>query len=58
MSSYTENAPVQQTIAKHLEQQLGWKSVYAYNNENFWPGSLRGRASDRENHKLANGDII
>lgn len=45
---YTEDTLVQQTTADYLEQQLGWRSVYAHNNENFWPGSLLGRASDRE----------
>ena len=58
MSSYTEDALVQQTTADYLEQQLGWESVYAYNNEDFGSGSLLGRASDREKHKLTTGDII
>ena len=48
MSHYTEDTLVQQTTANYLEQQLGWDSVYAYNNENFGPDSLLGRASDRE----------
>ena len=30
---YTEDSLVQQTTAEYLEQQLGWESVYAYNNE-------------------------
>ena len=47
-SSYTEDTLVQQTTAEYLEQQLGWESVYAYNNEDFGPDSLLGRASDRE----------
>ena len=46
--SYTEDNLVQQTTAEYLEQQLGWESVYAYNNEDFGPDSLLGRASDRE----------
>lgn len=46
--SYTEDALVQQTTADYLEQQLGWRSVYAYNNEDFGPHSVLGRASDRE----------
>jgi type I restriction enzyme, R subunit len=46
--SYTEDTLVQQTTADYLEQQLGWKSVYAYNNEDYGPDSLLGRASDRE----------
>jgi len=45
---YTEDALVQQTTAEYLEQELGWESVYAYNNEDFGPDSLLGRESDRE----------
>ena len=45
---YTEDTLVQKTTAEYLEQQLGWESVYAYNNEDFGPDSLLGRASDRE----------
>ena len=48
MSPYTEDTLVQQTTAEYLEQELGWESVYAYNNEDFGPDSLLGRASDRE----------
>jgi type I restriction enzyme R subunit len=35
-------------MAEYLEQQLGWESIYAHNNEDFGPDSLLGRASDRE----------
>ena len=45
---YTEDILVQQTTADYLEKQLGWESVYAYNNEDFGPNSLLERASDRE----------
>jgi type I restriction enzyme R subunit len=45
---YTEDTLVQQTTAVYLQQQLGWESVYAYNNEDFGPDSLLGRTSDRE----------
>ncbi|MFZ2358085.1 MAG: type I restriction endonuclease subunit R [Anaerolineae bacterium] len=45
---FTEDTLVQQTTADYLEQQLGWRSVYAYNREDFGPDSLLGRASDRE----------
>jgi hypothetical protein len=31
-----------------LAQQLGWASVYAYNNETFGPGGMLGWSSDRE----------
>lgn len=47
-SNYTEDTLVQQTTADYLEQQLGWKSYYAYNNEDFGPDSLLGRTSRRE----------
>lgn len=47
-ASYTEDTLVQQTTAEYLEHQLGWDSVYAYNNEDFGPKSLLGRSSDRE----------
>ena len=39
-STYTEDTLVQQITADYLQQQLGWESVYAYNNEDFGPGSL------------------
>ena len=45
---YTEDTLVQQTTAEYLEKQMGWESVYAYNNEDFGPGSLLGRESERE----------
>ena len=45
---FTEDTIVQQTTADYLEQQLGWESVYAYNNEDLGSDSLLGRASDRE----------
>ncbi|MBN1830401.1 MAG: type I restriction endonuclease subunit R [Deltaproteobacteria bacterium] len=48
MTPYTEDTLVQQTTAEYMEQKLGWQSVYAYNNEDFGPNSLLGRASDRE----------
>ncbi len=47
-SGYTEDTLVQQTTAEYLEQQLGWESVYAYNNEDFGPDSLLGRDTDRD----------
>lgn len=47
-ASYTEDTLVQQTTADYLEQQLGWQSIYAYNNEDFGPNGLLGRSSDKE----------
>ena len=46
--NFTEDTLVQQTTADYLERQLGWQSAYTYNNEDFGPDSLLGRASDRE----------
>jgi len=43
---YTEDTLVQQPTVACLEQ-LGWESVYAY-DEDFGPNSLLGRTSDRE----------
>ena len=48
MTRYTEDTLVQQTTAEYLERELGWESVYAYNNEDFGPDSLLGRKDDRE----------
>jgi type I restriction enzyme R subunit len=48
MKDYTEDTLVQQTTAEYLEKELGWQSVHAYNEEDFGPDSLLGRASDRE----------
>lgn len=45
---YTEDDLVQQVTADYLEQELGWESVFAYNNEDFGPDSLLGPDSDRE----------
>ncbi|WP_419613612.1 type I restriction endonuclease [Thiolapillus sp.] len=45
---YTEDTLAQQTTAEYMEKELGWESVYAYNNETFGPDGTLGRASDRE----------
>ncbi len=47
MNAYTEDTLVQQTTADHMEQQLSWESVYAYNNESFGSSSLLGRNTAR-----------
>ena len=44
-SNYTEGARVQQATVDCLGQRLGWKSMYAYNNEDFGPDSLLGRGT-------------
>ena len=43
MTRYSEDTLVQQTTAEYFQRQLGWESVYAYNNEDFGPDSLLGR---------------
>ena len=44
----SEDRLVQATFASHLEDKLGWKSAYAWNEETFGPGSTLGRASTSE----------
>ena len=44
----SEDRLVQRTFADHLRDQLGWESVYAYNEETFGPGGTLGRASERD----------
>ena len=39
-SEYIEDTLIQQTTIEYLEQQFGWESIYAYNKEDFGPGSL------------------
>ncbi len=48
MTYYNEDSLVQQTTVDYLQDQLGWKAVYAYNQETFGPAGLLGRQSDRE----------
>jgi len=43
-----EDRLVQQTFAEHLEKELGWGSVYAYNAETFGPQGTLGRMSERD----------
>jgi type I restriction enzyme R subunit len=48
MTYLNEDTLVQQTTANYLHDQLGWDSIYAYNQETFGPDGLLGRNSDRE----------
>lgn len=43
-----EDRLVQATFAEHLEKELGWDSVYAWNQETFGPDGTLGRASVRD----------
>ena len=45
---YSEEVLIQEATAELLAKQLGWQSVLAYNEEDFGPESLLGRASDAE----------
>jgi type I restriction enzyme R subunit len=44
----SEDRLVQATFAEHLEQVLGWDSVYAWNQETFGPTGTLGRTSERD----------
>ena len=44
----SEDRLVQKTFADHLENSLGWDSIYAYNTEIFGPSGTLGRASERD----------
>ena len=44
----SEDRLVQATFADHLEQVLGWDSIYAWNQETFGPNGTLGRADTRE----------
>lgn len=48
ISPNSEDRLVQATFADHLEQKLGWESVYAWKNESFGTDGLLGRESKRE----------
>jgi type I restriction enzyme R subunit len=43
-----EDQLVQKTFAENLRDKLGWKSVYAWNQETFGPDGTLGRADTRE----------
>ena len=44
----SEDRLVQKTFADHLENELGWESVYAWNDETFGPDGTLGRTDTRE----------
>lgn len=48
MSVYNEDTLVQQTMADYLRDELGWRSILAYNTETYGGGSLLGRADNKE----------
>ncbi|XSG83890.1 MAG: type I restriction endonuclease subunit R [Methylohalobius sp. ZOD2] len=44
----SEDRLVQKTFADHLQQVLGWESVYAWNEESFGPEGTLGRKETKE----------
>ncbi|MEZ6154059.1 MAG: type I restriction endonuclease subunit R [Pirellulaceae bacterium] len=44
----TEDRLVQATFAEHLERELGWETVYAWNYETFGTNGTLGRSDARE----------
>lgn len=44
----SEDRLVQKTFADHLQNKLGWDSVYAWNEETFGPNGTLGRTSERD----------
>ena len=44
----SEDRLVQATFAEHLEQVLGWDSIYAWNQETLGPDGTLGRADTKE----------
>jgi type I restriction enzyme R subunit len=44
----SEDRLVQQTFATHLEHNLGWDSIYAWNQETFGASGTLGRSNERE----------
>lgn len=45
---YSEDNNIQEPAARLLEENLGWRSVYAFNTETFGPDSLLGRKNPSE----------
>lgn len=43
-----EDRLVQATVAKHLEEELGWENIYAWNQETFGPDGTLGRKDTTE----------
>jgi type I restriction enzyme, R subunit len=54
---YTEDTLVQQTTAEYLQQELGWESVYAYNNEVFLSNPHSGPLPGGEGEYLPEGKV-
>jgi len=44
----SEDRLVQKTFAEHLQDVLGWESIFAHNDETFGPTGTLGRTSERD----------
>ena len=44
----SEDRLVQKSFVEHLERELGWEGVYAWNRETFGPDGTLGRADTKE----------
>lgn len=47
-AEYSEDILVQQTAADYFEQELGWDTILAYNDETYGPGSTLGRSDQTQ----------
>ena len=43
-SAYSEDQMIQAGTADFFEEHLGWRSIYAFDREDFGPDSLLGRS--------------
>lgn len=44
----SEDRLVQETFATHLQEKLGWETLFAWNTESFGPDGTLGRANETE----------
>jgi type I restriction enzyme, R subunit len=45
---FSEDRLVQKTVADYFQKQLGWESIFAYNDEVLGEAGTLGRSSERE----------
>lgn len=47
-AEYSEDVLVQQTASNYFQRELGWRTVYAYNDETYGPTGTLGRIDQSE----------
>jgi type I restriction enzyme R subunit len=47
-AEYSEDILVQKTASEYFQNELGWRTVYAYNDETYGPTSTLGRTDQSE----------